>query len=198
MGRCGGTVFRLQLPREAAPALRVRDDVLSAVDGNRDRRAGEARAREPVEVRSPRRAADEHAGEREPVGRAVRMGAAADDRGRWAAALRLRRRRRSPRREIHLAGGEGIPGARHDRREVRRPPPRIRRGVRHQVRLLGEPDRIRLDERRLPGPSGRRTPEGPEIPAPKPRVSAARRSGAGRGGPASDGDGGPAGRSPPD
>ena len=67
-------VLRLQLPDRKASPLRVRDDVLSALGGQRVTAAGARRPQEPVAIRSARRIAHEHAGHRQPVGRTLRLG----------------------------------------------------------------------------------------------------------------------------
>jgi alpha,alpha-trehalase len=128
---------------------------LSVVGGNRIARPGRAASRKPVAVRSARRPADEHRGDWKSVGCAFRLGAAADDRRRWPAAIRISRGREPDRGKVRLAGREGIRRARHDRREIRCPPARVRRCRRHQVRVQRKPGWIRMDQRCGPRSPGR-------------------------------------------
>ena len=69
----------------------------------------------------------QHARHRQPVGRAVRLGAAAAVRRRGAAPLRLRRRRRPHRARLPVDAGRGLRAPRHAGREVRRRAPHLRR-----------------------------------------------------------------------
>ncbi len=71
-----------------------------------------ARARQPGSLRGAGRHPHQHPRHRAPVGRAVRLGAAADDRGRGAAPLRVRRGRRPRRAQVPRARDEGVRGAR--------------------------------------------------------------------------------------
>src|SRR2546426_1113436 len=81
VGPGGRTVLRLQLRDGAPAALSVRHDVLSDVGRHVISRASSTRRREPAAVRSAGRHPDEYANEREPVGCALRLGAAAADCG---------------------------------------------------------------------------------------------------------------------
>ncbi len=81
-----------------------------------------ARVREePPAVRSAGRPAHQHAGDRQPVGRSLRLGAAAADGGRGPAPLRAigEDADRIARKFVALVAKE-FARARHDRREVRR------------------------------------------------------------------------------
>ncbi len=80
------------------------------------------------------------------MGRAVRLGAIADGRGRGLAALRLQRRRGPHFAEVAVAGETGISQDWHHCGEVRRGAPWNGCEPRHPVRVWVERGGFRVDE----------------------------------------------------
>ena len=78
-----------------------------------------------ADLRAAGRHRHQHARLGQPVGRAVRLGAAAAPRRRGAAARRLRRRRRSARARVPVDARRRLRSPRHAGREVRRRAPHL-------------------------------------------------------------------------
>ncbi len=89
-----GLYFDYEYVHGQAPALPFPHDFLPVVGRLRRQGAGRRRSQEPPSVRAARRLTDQHGCERQPVGRAVRLGAPRDDRrGRACAAMGMARTR---------------------------------------------------------------------------------------------------------
>ena len=108
---------------------------------------------EPRAVRGARRADGQLQHKRQPLGRAIWLGAAAADRSVRHAPLRRARERRPCGARVRLAGAAGVPRAQRDLREVRRGLPHL--AHRPDLWLRLQCGWLRLDQWHGAGPAGR-------------------------------------------